>query len=252
MNLIQALDLKDGDVVSLVGAGGKTTIMFALARELAAREKKAIVTTTTRIMAPGPLETPSLIVVDNLEKMLKLLGEELQKHPVVTVGTGILDDGKLVGIPPEWVEHIKILMGVSNVLVEADGAAGKPFKAPKEYEPVIPPDSSLVISVVGIDALGKELSEVNVHRVDRVAALTSLKPGEKLSAAAIALVMMHPRGNIKGSPEKARIVPFINKVDNTERLSAARELAAALIKQGAKQVILAHAAFEPEVVEVIP
>lgn len=251
MNLAQALELKDGEVVALVGAGGKTSIMFALARELVARGKKVIITTTTKIMAPKASESPSLIVMDNLEKVLKLLVEALQKHSMVTAGTKVLDDSKLVGIPPEWVEQIKRIKGVSNVIVEADGAAGKPFKAPKEYEPVIPLDSKLVLSVVGIDALGKELSEKNVHRVDRVAALTSLKPGEIITAEAIALVMLHPQGNVKGSPAGARIIPLINKVDNEDSLSKARELARLLIKYGARRVVLTHAAFEPEVVEVI-
>lgn len=251
MNLAQALELKDGEVVALTGAGGKTTIMFTLARELVSRGKKVIITTTTKIMTPKPSESPSLIVVDSLDKVLKLAGEELQKHPMVTAGTKILDDGKLAGIPPEWVEEIKKIDGVSNVLVEADGAAGKPFKAPRDYEPVIPQDSNLVISVVGIDALGKELSEKNAHRPDRIAALTSLKPGDIITAEAIALVMLHPQGNIKGSPKGARIIPFINKVDDNETLLRARELAKLLIKRGARQVVLAHAAFKPEIVEVV-
>lgn len=251
MNLTQALEFKDGEVVALTGAGGKTTIMFALARELMVRGNKVIITTTTKIMAPSKSESPALVIADSLEKALKLTGEELQKHPMVIVGTNILQDGKLVGIPPEWVEQLKRIAGVNNVLVEADGAAGKPFKAPREYEPIITQDTNLVLSVVGIDALDRELIEINVHRVDRVTALTGLKRGEKITAEAIALVMLHPQGNIKGSPEGARIIPLINKVDDNDRLLKARDLARILIKHGAKQVVLAHAAFEPEVVEVI-
>jgi len=251
ISLVEALGIKDGDVVALVGAGGKTTIMFATARELAGLGKKVVVTTTTRIMTPGLLESPSLIVVDNREKALRLLSRELQVHSIVATGTRILDDGKLVGIPPEWVEDIEMLKGVSNVLVEADGSAGKPLKAPREYEPVIPLNSDIVVSVVGIDALGKELSEKNVHRVDRVSALTSLKPGERITTEAMVLVMTHPLGNAKGSPEGARIIQLINKVDDNKRLSGARDIARLLVKRGVKRVVLTHAAFKPEVVEVI-
>lgn len=251
MNLANSLDLSDGEVVSLVGAGGKTTVMYALAKELANQGKKTVITTTTKIWPPRPEEAHLLIVEKDLEKVLSLLKEGLKKFNIIAVGTGVQNDGKLAGIPPEWVREIRKIEGINSLVVEADGAAGKPLKAPREYEPVIPEDSNVVISVAGIDALGKELSEVNVHRIDRVVALTSLKPGDIITPEAVATVMLHPQGNIKGSPAGARIIPLINKVEDDYELVQARMIARLLIKGGAGSVILAHAAHEPEVIEVI-
>ena len=55
MKLTQALCLSPDPqtlaVVSFVGAGGKSTAMFRLAAELAARGQRVITTTTTRIAA---------------------------------------------------------------------------------------------------------------------------------------------------------------------------------------------------------
>ncbi|MCF8109113.1 MAG: hypothetical protein K9J81_08985, partial [Desulfohalobiaceae bacterium] len=39
-------------IISLVGAGGKTSLMFQLAREIAARKQRVLTTTTTRIFSP--------------------------------------------------------------------------------------------------------------------------------------------------------------------------------------------------------
>ena len=65
----EAFDIKPGEVVSLVGAGGKTTLMFALARELAAPQKLVITTTTTKIFYPSPSDTPYVLVSENEDEI---------------------------------------------------------------------------------------------------------------------------------------------------------------------------------------
>ncbi|MCJ7654933.1 MAG: putative selenium-dependent hydroxylase accessory protein YqeC, partial [Dehalococcoidia bacterium] len=61
MKFKEALDIRPGEVISLVGGGGKTTLMFALARELALGSGCVITTTTTKILEPSPSETPLLL-----------------------------------------------------------------------------------------------------------------------------------------------------------------------------------------------
>lgn len=251
MSLTSSLEISEGDVVALVGAGGKTSLMYAIAHELMMYGKKTVVTTTTKIWPPSKSESSCIVLEESLSKAEEILYRQFQEHSIVVLGTRILPDGKMAGIPPEWVVEIQRIQGISNVLVEADGAAGKPMKAPKEYEPVIPVNSSLVLSVIGVDALGKELSESNVHRIDRVSALTGLKPGDIITGEAMATVMLHPQGNVKGAPKNARIIPVINKVDDIDQQNKAREIARFLIKHGARKIILSHAAFKPELVEVI-
>ena len=251
MMLVEALQLSDGEVVALVGGGGKTTTMFALARELTSRGKGVVVTTTTRILPPTPDQAPCLLVESSLKRLLARLPESLRQHSLVAVGSALGSDGKLAGIDPGWVEPLRKLPGIDNILVEADGAAGKPFKAPRPYEPVIPQQCDLVVPMVGIEAVGQVLEEERVHRAERVAALASIDMGQAITSEVVATVLLHPEGNIKGSPQKARIVPLINKVDDDSKLAKAREVARRLIEHGARRVVLAHTAFEPPVVEVL-
>jgi len=251
VTLIEALQLSDGEVVALVGAGGKTTTMFALARELCSRGKGVVATTTTRILRPTPDQSPCLLVESSLKGLLARLPQSLAQHRLVAVGSALESDGKLVGIDPGWVESLQRLPGIDNILIEADGAAGKPFKAPAPHEPVIPQQCNLVVPMVGIEVIGQVLEDEKVHRAERVAALASITLGQAITSEVVAKVLLHPEGNIKGSPPKARIIPLINKVDDDSRLAEARELAQLLIERGAGRVVLAHAAFEPPVVEVL-
>ena len=254
MKLKEALDIKPGEVISLVGGGGKTTLMFALARELASDGKLVITTTTTKIFEPSPTETPLLLMEADEEQMLAMLLRNLEKYRHITLASEKLPSGKLNGVSPEFVVKLAELNQVSYIVVEADGAARKPLKAPNPTEPVIPHNTSLVIAVVGIDAVGCRLTEENVFRPEIVSRLLGLPLGEVISAEAIASLITHPQGIIKGSPTQARIIPFINKVDLDKGLSKGRDLASKILAMKHPQiekVILGQAQFPEPVVEVV-
>jgi len=138
--------------------------------------------------------------------------------------------------------------------VEADGEAHKSLKAPTPTEPVIPYNTSLVIPIVGIDAVGCHLTEKNVFRPEIVSKLLGVPIGEVISAESIAFLITHHQGIIKGSPDRARIVPFINKVDLDEGLSKGRSLANKILTMRhprIKQVVLGQAQLPEPLVEVI-
>ncbi|MDE3075046.1 MAG: putative selenium-dependent hydroxylase accessory protein YqeC [Chloroflexota bacterium] len=248
--LTEALALGSREVVALVGAGGKTTAMFRLARELQAKGAGVVVTTTTKILPP-PAGPDLLAIVEGDEaRLAPQVQAALGSGRVAVVARALTPEGKLDGIAEAWVAGLAALPGVTHVLVEADGAAQKPLKAPREGEPVIPSSATVVVPVVGADALGRPLSAEAVHRPERVAALVGLAPGQRIDAQAIATVLLDPRGSTWGKPATARVVPVVNKADSPERLTAAREIAAALRREGAERVVVAAAAGVPPVVEL--
>src|SRR5579883_1481894 len=229
--LSEALGVRDRRVVAFTGGGGKTTAMFRLARELAA--ERVLVTTTTKIWVPRPDEA-ALVLADDPDGACERLRAGWARG-VRALGTAVTPEGKLQGVPPEWVAGLR--RAADRVLVEADGAAGKPLTAPRVHEPVIPPSAALV--------------DEHAHRVAEIAALTGLAPGAALGPAAIARVMLDPRGNVKGAPPAAEIVPLVNKVDTPEAEAAGWALAEALVQWGARRVVLARLAGEPPVVAVV-
>jgi probable selenium-dependent hydroxylase accessory protein YqeC len=254
MKLNEALDVRPGEVVSLVGGGGKTTLMFALARELASSGGCVVTTTTTKIFEPSSSETPLLLLETDEGELMRLLLDSLGEHRHVTLASGRLASGKLNGVSPEFVVKLAELRQVSFIVVEADGAAHRSLKAPNPTEPVIPINTSLVIPVVGVDAVGCRLTEKDVFRPEIVSNLLGLPLGEVISPDAIAFLITHHQGIIKGSPERARIVPFINKVDLDEGLSKGRDLAdkiLAMRHSRIERVVLGQAQSPEPVIEVI-
>lgn len=254
VTLKEAFDIRRGEVISLVGGGGKTTLMFALARELASGDYLVITTTTTKIFEPLPSQTPRLLVQKDGEEMLRLLLADFGKYRHITLASERLASGKLNGINPELVVRLAEMRLASCIIVEADGAAHRSLKAPAPYEPVIPDSTSLVIPVVGVDVLGRPLIKKYVFRPEIVSALLGLPLGEVISAESVAILVTHQQGIAKGSPGKARIVPFINKVELSGALPSARNLAAKIMAMKhprIDRVVLGQANSPEPVLEVV-
>lgn len=255
IGLVQAFDIQPGEVISLVGAGGKTTLMFALAGELASGGGVIATTTTTKIFEWQAAGTHLIIESDD-EKMIAMLLEQIKEHRQVTLAKERLPgEGKLSGISPELVAKLAKLEQVSCIIIEADGAARKPLKAPNATEPVIAPNTSLVIPVVGFDALGSKLTEEEVFRPEIISRLTGLSMGDTISADAIATLITHPDGITKGSPPDARIIPVINKVDLAGDLSEAEELANRILEKGhprIERVVLGQIQLPEPIAKIVP
>jgi molybdenum cofactor cytidylyltransferase len=233
MDLSHAFRLQSKEIVALVGGGGKSTAMFRLAAELAAQGKRVVTTTTTRIFAVQIALAPQHLIYSPdrpVEDFMSRLSQALaaQAH-VLVVGPPDYQTGKAFGVEPAVVEAIAGLPEVDTILVEADGSRMRPFKAPAEHEPVVPDRTTLLVPVVGIDALGRPLADEHIHRAERAAALAGVQPGAAVTPEIIAAVLAHPQGGLKGLPPGARAVPLVNKVESAEEVAAARDLAGRLL-----------------------
>lgn len=247
MRLSNAIGIRRGDVVAFVGGGGKTTAMFTLARELVAEGWRVLTTTTTMIAPPGPEAETCLLIASELNEARQQVELALPAGGHVTLAAEHLpDQNKLRGVPPEWIPDLASL--VDAVLVEADGAKMKPFKAPAAHEPVMPVGASLLIPVVGIDAVGKSLNPETTHRPERIAALTGLPLGAAITPQVVAQVLTHADGALKGF-RGDRVVPLVNKVSSTEELVAAREIANLIMSSSAANRVLIGAVAEGCVAE---
>ena len=251
MTLTDAFSIGEREVISLAGAGGKTSLMFALGNELSAERKGTLLTTTTKIREPASSPNFALFLSEEISEIKKWVLKNLAQYPYLVVARKKLDDGKLQGILPEWSEELLSLPEVSSIIVEADGAAGRSLKAPREGEPVLPENTTLLIPVVGIDVLGRPLDEQYVFRSEIAARILNAPMGTTVTEDMIARLLAE---TIKARPEKARVIPFINKVEIPGGLENARRLAAHLLEtREAKfeKVVLGQAQYCPVVKEII-
>lgn len=230
--LAEAFDLLASEIISLVGGGGKTTLMFQMAGELVKCGKTVITTTTTRIMAPAHAESPCLIVEEDEERLFERLEEGIGKHRHVTVACLRPGDGKLKGLLPETVDKIVHLKLANYIINEADGAKRKPVKAPNATEPVIPSATSLVVALVGMDAFNAKLSREVAFRNELITRLTGLSEGGIISSEVMATLITAKEGITQHSPVAARIIPFINKTDLAAGVTGVRDLVSAILSRG--------------------
>jgi molybdenum cofactor cytidylyltransferase len=221
------------EVVALVGGGGKTSVMFRLARELTAHGLRVATTTTTHIFVTQMAAAPHHLIAQDEDALLAHLPQTLQQHGHVLIVGGIdVAQNKAYGIEPTLVERIVALPSVDAVIIEADGARMKPFKAPAQHEPVIPACTTLVVPMAGIEAVGRPLDAASVHRPERIAALAGGALGDPITPEMVATVLAHPEGGRRGVPPSARVVPLLNKVETGE-LATARQVARLLRQVGA-------------------
>ncbi len=250
----QALELDRHRIISLVGAGGKTSLMFAMARELATSGNHVITSTTTKIFKPSPEETPFLLTREGAGDIIKSIPDVIHRYGHFTLVESPLPERKLKGINRELIDELASLNEVDHIIVEADGASRLPLKAPDENEPVIPSETSLVVVVVGIDSVGVELSKDHVFRPHIVSELTGLPLSGTVTAEAIAELIVHPRGMAQGAPSHSAIIPFLNKVDIPDGLKKGKVLAGRILQRGhprINRVVLGHAMHDTPVAAVV-
>lgn len=218
--------------------------MFALAQELAAANRRVVVTTTTHIRPPTSEQAGALCLSEDADALRHDIDAAFEKTPIVCAAAGHTPDNKLRGLEPDVV---CLLMGVADaILVEADGARGLSIKAPAEYEPVIPPCTHIVIPVVGMDALGAPLDSRIAHRPDRIATLTDTPPGTPITEDTITRLLTHPDGALKGVPPGAKVMPLLNKVEDESTLVAARAIARHLKNHHAISRVLLGSVSNPD------
>lgn len=226
MNLSKALSIRPGDVVALIGAGGKTTAAMRLANEIAAAGGRVVITTTTKILEPIPGEGETLLITDNEIELLSRAPELLASHPKLLVAARRLTEAdpdfatsypwpvqahKVAGPPPEWVDRLSCALPGVTILVEADGAKHRLLKAPAAYEPVVPTSTTLLVPMTDLEVLDKPLTDEYVHRAALAAALLAVDEGTAITEEIVAGLLVHPQGGLKGTPPQARVVPLLHQ-----------------------------------------
>lgn len=224
--LYDILDINYNDLISIVGAGGKTTTMFYLAEEVKNKNMKVLVTTTTAIYYPKEKYIDEIIVSNKEDYDWT----NIKKGTVIVIGRGVSKEGKLLGIDSALVNEIYIKGSFDLILVEADGANKKPIKASAYHEPVIPTYTTKVIGIIGLDCIGKSINNDNVYRPEIFCNITGTKINQFISCETIINLILSSNGLFKGALDKSKKYLILNKADNDERLKAGVHIAQNIIK----------------------
>ncbi len=225
--ILDSLDLPGRGVVSLIGAGGKTSLMFRLARELAGSGRTVLTTTTTNVHFPSKEQSPVTLVTDTAEDLVARSGPLLKDHPHLSAGSvAVSGTGKLKGFAATIIDEIWHAGCFDWIIVEADGARQLPIKASDTHEPVIPSVTTCIIHVTGLDALNTPLDDHHVHRAVIFSNNTGLHLGDRVDVRAMAasckLEIQKARGLAGSDPAAAA---WFNKADDPLRVAAGHAIA---------------------------
>lgn len=244
ISLKRALRLGAAPQVAFVGAGGKTTALFILARLF---DRPVLVTTSTHLAASQVEQGDQHLVILQADDLASLDANKLPPVTVITGGGN--EEGRLRGLDDAVLRSLSEFARQHGLplLVEADGARQRALKVPAEHEPAIPPFVDSVVVLAGLSALGQPLGDDHVHRPERFARLSGLKPGAIVDSPAIARVLAHPEGGLRNMPPGARRIALLNQADTPDLEAAARGLAAALLP-AFDAVLVAAFASSPEVI----
>lgn len=186
--------------ICLVGGGGKTTVMYELAAAWAACGRKVLVLTSTHILQPADGSfAADAAAVHNL----------WQQRRYAVIGTLEPATGKLTAPPQDLYEALQLQADV--ILCEADGSRHHPCKVPAAHEPVLLPDSDIVLAVAGMDALGNSLQQA-CQRPQPAAALLGCSAEKIIDAQMLASLLLSEQGTRKSVGVRAYYI-VLNKCD---------------------------------------
>ncbi len=226
LTLRNALGLNAVPRLAAVGAGGKTTFLSQLAREYA---QGVLLTTSTHLAVEqaGMADRHLIIHAQNEIEAIFQTGI----HDITLITGDEVSDGRLAGLPMEWLEMIANLADQANLplLIEADGSRRLPIKAPADFEPAIPPWVKEVVVCAGLSGIGSPIDSGHVHRAEIVAGLTRQEPGSTVTSRTITNILTDPAGGLKNIPPNARKIALLNQADDEFRQSAGGHIAYDLI-----------------------
>lgn len=255
ISVTEPLGLNTAQVAHLIGGGGKTSLMFRAAHELASRGKRVITTTTTKILVSETGEAPVVLFGKDPAGARETLLHHLRSTDHVTVAWEQLPNNKLGGIGPEVVDQLHRDHASDHILVEADGSAGRSLKAHADHEPVIAQTADLVVMIIGIDCLGAALDEHGIHRPTLFSQRLGRPMSSTITVDDVAAIVFHREGYLAKIPTGARAAVLLNKVDAGTRPQAL-ECAAALYRADRThrldRVVLGSVKAVPPRLEIVP
>jgi molybdenum cofactor cytidylyltransferase len=215
--------VRSPEIVSFVGAGGKTTASFQLAHEII--NHKAVIVAPTTHLGAWQTRFADLHIIANQPEDIQLPAEG------VILITGGIDNGRTMPVNEAALSWLREYSKSHDIplLIEADGSRQKSLKAPAKHEPPIPEFTDMVVVVAGLSVLGKPLTDEHVHRAEIFSQLSGLKINQTVTPDGLIRMLTHPQGGLKNIPPHARRVAFLNQADSPELQSIGGSMARELL-----------------------
>jgi len=210
-SLIEALEVADGALVGLVGAGGKTSLLYRLGREAAAAGRAVLLTTTTKLFYPAADLGIQVVLGEEGDATACKIRRSICGGGPVLAGRERVE-AKIAGFSTAFVEALHRSEPAGTMVAECDGARGGSLKVPRDFEPPLADCTDIYVAVVGADCLGGRLNSREVFNPDAVAAVAGVEVCAEVDWSIVVRSVASPESYLGRKPEAARCCVFINKV----------------------------------------
>jgi len=211
--LAEALSVSRGDIISLTGAGGKTSCLYQLGNEL--QEGRVLLTTTTKMGYPAVGQVDEIYSVGEIE-----IPRLPHKHGRTFLSGGYLAGGKCRHVPMDKIGAASANYDVT--VIEADGSRQFPLKGYFDSEPCIPEFATLNVGIATVQGIGRRADESWILRWPEFQEMVGIEAGELVNEIHMARWIEHPKGMFKGSC--GRKVLFWNQVESEEQQEQAEKV----------------------------
>ncbi|GMO21336.1 MAG: selenium cofactor biosynthesis protein YqeC [Termitinemataceae bacterium] len=239
-------------VITIIGSGGKTSLLWAFAAQN--RKKRVLVTTTTRIQAPnaalGLYDT--LLVLD--EKDESRFSIPASAPAGITLAGSIQHEAdgsvKFRSLPLELLETLIPLY--DYVFIEGDGSRTLPLKAWADWEPVLTESTILTVGVIPLWPLGKKTNDQFIHRLKLWTELTGAEEDSIITKEHItrAITGWNGRRGLFDAAKGSRILLF-NQIEDREAFSNAVSIASLLKERSFKLDLIIAGSIKNSIFEKI-
>ena len=199
-------DIVKGDCISIVGSGGKTSLMGFLAKSCG---YKTLITTTTKLSSVS--EFPIIYGKENIINA---------KENIIIGAKAKFNGEKIIGFDLDTLKQIADFFDI--VFVESDGSKRKPLKGWKSHEPVNPPFSTKTIGVINVNPVGQIIDSSFIHNVCEFCDISSSKDGERLSIEHLKNVIENKNGLFKQSYGEKLI--YFSQIESQEAYINAKSI----------------------------
>lgn len=215
-------------VVSIAGAGGKTSLLFFLARKC---PWPCLITTTTKIEAR---HVSGADLCMSFSDILNWSGSFSNQNVIWVSPSLDIENGQITGFSLELFHELSNYAKKMSlpIFLEADGTHMQHIKAPAKDEPVIPSESNYLFHITGLDVLGKQIIAENVDRLGDFLRITGTEEGDFLTEEIIEKLILHPLGGFKNVPKDCKRIAVLNQADTPKLEAQGESIALHLLENG--------------------
>lgn len=217
--------LEPDHVVSLLGGGGKTTLLYEMAGFGVQNGQKVLVTTSTHLYRP-PEEWR--------DRTLKEVERKFLAGCAAIIGSDCRDPKKIAMPEEQLFEAAQKKADLT--LIEADGAKHLPCKVPAEHEPALLSCSDLVVGVTGLSALGQPL-EKSCFRAKLAAERLGCPMDHRITEEDLAQLIAAGWGQQKDLDGRA-FYAVLHQYEEKEHKEAVRKIAELLQRRGIRHIFV--------------